>query len=174
MMQMHKCSVCGGKLKRVHRTFFERFPYMAIYECRNCENEELVPRRFMYHLGRECRCPQCGTLKLKRLKAPDHIDRMHTGFLNFLERLSGGQLYHCRFCRLQFYDRRPLASELASEQPEANETVDAGSAAAPKTGAAKPPEATPNGAHDPLLDTQEIPQQQALLHQASGQKPGTN
>jgi len=115
---MHKCGICGGELKPVHRTFFEYFAYMAVYECDNCEIEELVPRLYMYHFGRECRCPQCGTMKLKRLKAPDHIDRMHTGFLNLLERLSGGQLYHCRFCRLQFYDRRPLVSELPPEEQE--------------------------------------------------------
>jgi hypothetical protein len=45
-----------------------------------------------------------------KLKHPDRIDRMHTGFLNLVERLAGkGKLFHCRWCRLQFYDRRPLA-----------------------------------------------------------------
>jgi hypothetical protein len=31
---------------------------------------------------------------------------MHTGILNFLQKLGGGKLYHCWFCRLQFYDTR--------------------------------------------------------------------
>jgi hypothetical protein len=45
-----------------------------------------------------------------KLRAPDRIDRMQTGFLNMLERFAGkGKLFHCRWCRLQFYDRRPLA-----------------------------------------------------------------
>jgi hypothetical protein len=44
---------------------------------------------------------------------------MHTGFLNFLERRFGGRLYHCRYCRIQFYDRRMLASEdRTPAQPE--------------------------------------------------------
>jgi hypothetical protein len=40
--------------------------------------------------------------------------------LNLLERIAGrGKLFHCRWCRLQFYDRRPLSSEMAKEeQPE--------------------------------------------------------
>ena len=64
-----KCGKCGGKLRRVHRTFFERFSYMAIYECQKCEREELVPRRYRYHLGPSCRCPVCGTYRVVRLKA---------------------------------------------------------------------------------------------------------
>jgi hypothetical protein len=114
---MVKCSQCGGKLRRVHRTFFERFNYMAIYECPKCEREESVPRRFRYHLGSVCRCPVCGTFRVVRLKQRDRIDRLHTGFLNLLERLAGGKLYHCRWCRMQFYDRRKLASESPTPKP---------------------------------------------------------
>ena len=108
-----KCGQCNGKLRRVHRTFFERFSYMAIYECQKCEREEFVPRRFRYHLGPSCRCPVCGTYRVSRLKQPDKIDRKHGGFLNLLERFAGkGRLFHCRWCRLQFFDRRGLATEV--------------------------------------------------------------
>ena len=56
---MRKCGYCGGSgLKRVHRTFFERFSYLAIYECRDCENEELIPRRYTFHFGEYARCPE--------------------------------------------------------------------------------------------------------------------
>jgi hypothetical protein len=127
---MAKCRQCGGKLRRVHRTFWERFNYMAIYECHKCEREEFVPRRFRYHLGPSCRCPVCGTYRVVRLKERDRIDRFHGGFLNLMERLMGGRLHHCRWCRMQFYDRRKLASELpAPTQPltarqEVSETPD--------------------------------------------------
>jgi hypothetical protein len=115
-----KCGKCGEKLRRVHRTFFERFSYMAIYECKQCEREELVPRRYRYHLGPSCRCPVCGTYRVVRLKAPDKIDRRHGGFLNLVERVLGkGKLHHCRWCRLQFYDRRPLATEQSAQPPGA-------------------------------------------------------
>jgi DNA-directed RNA polymerase subunit RPC12/RpoP len=109
---MRKCGQCGGRLKRVHRTFFERFSYMAIYQCRDCQREEFLPRHYMLHFGPKCRCPRCGTERVIRLKERDKIDPLHTGFLNFTERVAGGKLHHCRYCRIQFYDRRPLASEL--------------------------------------------------------------
>jgi hypothetical protein len=114
---MVKCEKCGGHVRRVHRTFFERFTYMAIYECRDCDREQAYARRYTYHFGPNCRCPQCGTLRVTRLKAPDKIDRRQTGFLNYLEKLAGGRLHHCRFCRVQFYDRRMLASD--EKTPEA-------------------------------------------------------
>jgi DNA-directed RNA polymerase subunit RPC12/RpoP len=83
---------------------------MAIYECRECEREEFAPRRYRYHLGPHSRCPMCGSYRIVKLRYPDHIDRMQTGFLNLLERIAGkGKVFHCRWCRLQFYDRRPLA-----------------------------------------------------------------
>ena len=109
-MRTIKCEKCGGRLRRVHRTFFERFSYMAIYECRECDTEKVYPRRYMYHFGKYCRCPHCGTFRVTRLKAPDKIDRLHAGFLDYLERLAGGTLHHCCFCRVQFHDRRKLAT----------------------------------------------------------------
>jgi hypothetical protein len=53
---------------------------------------------------------------------------MHGGFLNLVERVMGkGKLFHCRWCRLQYYDRRSLASEVrkpASVIPEVQHTAD--------------------------------------------------
>jgi DNA-directed RNA polymerase subunit RPC12/RpoP len=98
-------------LKRIHRTFAERLAYLAIYECRDCQEINTVPRRFRLHFGAYCRCPQCGTFRVVRLKKRDKIDPMDGGFLHLLERMAGGHIYHCRYCRLQFYDRRGLAPE---------------------------------------------------------------
>jgi hypothetical protein len=113
---VRKCGYCGGsKLKRVHRTFMERFSYLAIYECRDCEHEEFVPRRYTYRFGEEARCPNCGTYRLSKLRGVDRIERMATGPLNRLEKLLGGTLYHCVFCRLQFYDRRKAAPRTVLE-----------------------------------------------------------
>jgi len=93
---------------------------MAIYQCRGCREEQVVPRPWRYHFGPETRCPQCGTQRLTKLQTPDRIDPKHTGFLNLLERLMGGKLYHCRFCRIQFYDRRgasPAGEAVAESHP---------------------------------------------------------
>jgi DNA-directed RNA polymerase subunit RPC12/RpoP len=106
---MHNCAGCGGQLRRVHRTFFQRIGYMAIYQCKSCQEEQVMPRRWRYHLGPAVHCPQCGTERVTKLKSPDRIDPMQAGFLNFLERLLDGKLYHCRYCRIQFYDRRGFA-----------------------------------------------------------------
>jgi hypothetical protein len=120
---MRKCDKCGGHLRRVHRTFLERFSYLAIYSCRDCHTEAFMPRQFRLHLdGIQPRCPKCATFRVTKLKVPDKIDPMHTGLYNLLERMAGGRLYHCRYCRMQFYDRRRLPSEAhepAAEQTEA-------------------------------------------------------
>jgi len=135
---VQKCGYCGsGRLKRVHRTFFERFSYLAIYECRECENEEFIPRQYTYHLGENARCPRCGTLRVTKLRAPDKIDPMIPGLLNRVEKMAGGTLHHCCFCRIQFYDRRKMAPRTTLEpiQPEtaAQET-------APSGGSMEPPD----------------------------------
>ena len=126
---MRKCGKCGGRLRRVHRTFFERFSYMAIYECRDCRKEVFYPRRYKYHFGTGCRCPKCGTFRVVRLKVRNQIDPMSTGLLHFLERVAArGKLYHCRYCRLQFYDRRQLAKGevgAPADEPEVTAPPDA-------------------------------------------------
>jgi hypothetical protein len=62
----------------------------------------------------------CGTYRVVRLKQPDKIDRKHHGFLNLVERVAGkGRLFHCRWCRLQFFDRRDVSSELNDAKPTA-------------------------------------------------------
>ena len=117
---MNRCPRCGGTLFRIHRTLLERIGHMAIYKCKDCREKHVVPRRWRHHLGLEVRCPHCGTARITKLRKRDRIDPMQTGFLNLLERLLDGKLYHCRFCRIQFYDRRgssvPL-EETVQESP---------------------------------------------------------
>jgi len=113
---MLTCSQCGGRLRRVHRTLFERFRYSSIYFCKQCDSEEYVPRLFQYRLGPFARCPRCGTYRLSKLKDRDRIDKMHSGVMNLVERVSGGKLFHCRICRIQFYDRRARAADSGEER----------------------------------------------------------
>jgi hypothetical protein len=105
-------------LRRVHRTFLERFQYLAIYECLECDTEQCIPRPYQYYFGPQARCPRCGTARLSRLKDRDKIDSMRSGPVNLLNRLTGGKLVHCHYCRLQFYDRRLLASEMPAASAE--------------------------------------------------------
>jgi hypothetical protein len=41
---------------------------------------------------------------------------MHWSFLTMLERLAGGKLFHCHYCRIQFYDRRAIAPGAARDK----------------------------------------------------------
>ena len=78
------------------------------------------PRWYALYMGDYPRCPLCGTYRLTRLAERDHIDPMYKGPFNLAQRIFGADLYHCRYCRIQFYDRR---------EPIAPEAKDAGSAA---------------------------------------------
>jgi DNA-directed RNA polymerase subunit RPC12/RpoP len=106
-------------MRRVHRTMLERLNYLAIYECKECHAEDSLPHKHHLHTGKAARCPKCGTYRVVRLKEPDRIDPMHTGLLNMLEHMFSGRLHHCRYCRIQFWDRRRLASELAADEAAA-------------------------------------------------------
>lgn len=117
-------------MRRVHRTLMERFSYLAIYSCKECNTEDNLPRAHRLHSGKAARCPKCGTFRLRQLKEPDKIDQMHTGLLNMLEKMVGGKLFHCRYCRIQFWDRRRLQSEVLADEAAAREADDTGEPAA--------------------------------------------
>jgi DNA-directed RNA polymerase subunit RPC12/RpoP len=55
-------------------------------------------------------CPDCGTTRLVVRKRRDPIDRYDGGLLAWWRRKMGAKLYHCIFCRLQFYSSLPLAA----------------------------------------------------------------
>jgi DNA-directed RNA polymerase subunit RPC12/RpoP len=60
--------------------------------------------------NRVARCPDCGTTRLAIRRKRDHIERYYGGLLAWWRRKTGARLYHCIFCRLQFYSNRPLAA----------------------------------------------------------------
>jgi hypothetical protein len=110
---MPHCKTCGERLNRVHRTFAERFFYMGVFECPKCKEISRIARRFTYYLGNHSRCPLCGTFRLRVLAEKDHIDRMLRTPMSAWHKMTGGRIYHCRYCRVQFYDKRSLR-EVAS------------------------------------------------------------
>ena len=62
--------------------------------------------------GEYASCPRCGNTAPDKRKKPDRVDSMLHSPLRFFHWILGGKLYHCVFCRLQFYDRRPLRPRL--------------------------------------------------------------
>ena len=105
---MLRCSNCGGSVRRIHRTFLQRFQYLAIFQCTDCRQPKYQSRPYFYNFGPYARCPRCGTYRVSRLREPDRIDRYHRSATGLIRSLFGSPLCHCRFCRIQFYDRRPL------------------------------------------------------------------
>jgi hypothetical protein len=109
---------CGGKLARIHRTFRQKLVYMAIYRCRDCGRLKARQRRFMFYFAKENTCPLCGTRRLRRLNEPDHIDRMHWNLFKPFRRWMDVRIYHCRYCRIQFYDLVRSQAHPAARQGE--------------------------------------------------------
>src|SRR5436190_22686670 len=68
----------------------------------------------------QVRCPECGTTRLKVFKKIDRIEKVYdTALLNRLRARRGDTIYHCVFCRLQFYDpRKPGAGGAAKGAAE--------------------------------------------------------
>jgi DNA-directed RNA polymerase subunit RPC12/RpoP len=101
------CRECGGSLRRSKRRNLDRFQYLEAYRCQGCGARYHVTLGSRLNLARFAKCPKCRYQDITALKRIDKIDRMRRGLFNFIHRILGGQLYHCWFCRLQFYDFRP-------------------------------------------------------------------
>jgi hypothetical protein len=56
-------------------------------------------------------CPECGTMRVKRLARRDRIDRMADVPWSTIQHHLGGKLFRCALCRLQFYDCRTQAPD---------------------------------------------------------------
>ncbi|MFB3828906.1 MAG: hypothetical protein ACE15B_19220 [Bryobacteraceae bacterium] len=88
----------------MHRSFREKLLYMGVFRCRDCGARAVAPRRYLFYFESRNRCPLCGTEKLRKLNEPDNIDRMHRNLFTLLRPIFRARLFHCRFCRIQFYD----------------------------------------------------------------------
>ncbi len=93
-------------MRRSRRSLAERLLYSEAFRCEKC-GQRVRTALFSFRYVRYVKCPCCHSVDLTALKRRDGIDRMQKGLLNFVQRISGGKLYHCWFCRLQFYDTRP-------------------------------------------------------------------
>src|SRR5512132_601864 len=73
------------------------------------------------------RCPRCQTTRLRVLNKLDRIEKLHgNALMNRFRARRGDTLYHCIYCRLQFYDpRKPgrqTAGRAAKEAPAPEKT----------------------------------------------------
>jgi hypothetical protein len=100
------CRECGASLRRSKRRWFDRVRYLEAYRCTGCAARYHVTLGSRLALSRYAKCPKCRYQDITPMKRIDKIDKLRGGFFNLIHRLLGGQLYHCWFCRLQFYDLR--------------------------------------------------------------------
>jgi hypothetical protein len=103
---MINCAHCGEKLARTRRRFWEKPFYTVVFQCRGCGMRMGSKRDIFNYLGRSAKCPRCGAEEITRRSKPDKIDKMSRTPASLFQSLLGGNLYHCFFCRLQFYDLR--------------------------------------------------------------------
>jgi DNA-directed RNA polymerase subunit RPC12/RpoP len=97
---------------------FDRVRYLEAYRCHDCGTRYHVSIASRISLSRFAKCPKCRYQDIRPMKRIDKVDSMRRGVFNFAHKILGGQLYHCWFCRLQFYDFRPLRKEKNQAQAE--------------------------------------------------------
>lgn len=108
---MPGCIHCGARTERARRTSLERLTTRAVYLCRGCGARTPVYRSIMAMFQSRCVCPLCGNTDLTKLAALDRIDKLTANPVRLLFGVLRAPLYHCTFCRYQFYDpRRPGAA----------------------------------------------------------------
>jgi DNA-directed RNA polymerase subunit RPC12/RpoP len=109
------CRHCGGTLTRVHRTLAEKLNQSQVFKCRHCGERQSIGGLLLIDRGKYASCPSCGSYRVSVRQTPDKIDKMYSSPSSIFKRIFGGTLYRCRYCRIQFYDLRPLRN-----QPEEN------------------------------------------------------
>jgi len=114
---MTQCKDCGGRLARRRRRVLEKLRFTSVYECEKCGWKVGFRHPYTMIFQSHSHCLRCGTDQVSRLKRRDGIDRMSRNLYSLLARISGANLMHCAFCRLQYYDwRKPRPkTELASK-----------------------------------------------------------
>lgn len=108
------CDHCGGVARRVHRTFSERLLYEKAFQCASCGNRQFKRGLLIADFCGFACCPSCGAEKLRIFVDLDPIEPVYKSLLSRLWKLTGGTLYHCRPCRLQFYDFRRSREAVAA------------------------------------------------------------
>jgi hypothetical protein len=106
---MPRCLKCGEGLSRTHRNLLEKVVYNLVFQCRACGARVGERRHFLNYFVKHTRCPRCGTDEVEKRKSVDKIDKRLKTPMSLLQAGLGGSLYHCVFCRIQFYDVRSRA-----------------------------------------------------------------
>lgn len=109
-----QCQKCGAVMTRSHRRGIERLIFAQAFRCSTCNART---RRSYFNAGFDefANCPRCGNSAPDRRSRRDKVDSMLHSPIRMIHWALGGTLYHCVFCRLQFYDVRGLKCNARKE-----------------------------------------------------------
>ena len=113
---MPACELCGHETTRTRRTLLQKVFNGAVFQCPKCGDRLFFKRRIFQRFSIYCQCLRCGTRHLSKLRSIDRVDRLNKNPLRLLLGLLQAPLYHCTFCRLQFWDvrkRQPVRAKAA-------------------------------------------------------------
>ncbi len=113
---MPRCLKCGESLVRARRAIWEKALYTLVFKCQACEIRIGEKRSYLHYFARFARCPRCGTEQVEKRSTRDRIDKLLKTPVSLAQALLGGSLYHCVFCRVQFYDLRARARKTTQPQ----------------------------------------------------------
>ena len=113
---MPECPKCAGHLVRIHRGYFRKIVYSALFRCRRCglrtgEFHSGLSSNFQFVFSRNTRCVRCGTYDVRRGSRRDRIDGVSGHPLSLLQHILAAPLNKCPACRLQYYDWRRQAAQ---------------------------------------------------------------
>jgi hypothetical protein len=75
------------------------------YRCRECRQPYKIYRPWF---SLRARCPGCGNADLKAMRKIDPIEGLSRNPASLIQGFLRAPLLYCRWCRLQFYDFRPV------------------------------------------------------------------
>ena len=113
-----QCPKCSGVLVRSHRRGIEKLIFSQAYRCKGCNHRKCESYLMTGLFDKYACCPRCGNPVPDRRSRRDKVDSMLHTPLRMLHWMLGGKLYHCVFCRLQFYDIRPIKSAAVSQRAD--------------------------------------------------------
>jgi uncharacterized paraquat-inducible protein A len=104
-------------MTRSHRRGIERLIFAQAFRCSSCNARQ---RRTYFDASFDefANCPRCGNSAPDRRSRRDKVDSMLHSPIRMIHWALGGTLYHCVFCRLQFYDVRGLKPLRKATEPD--------------------------------------------------------
>ena len=98
-------------MQRSRRKPLERLVIAQAYRCAECRSRVRVTKWRSLLDRRYVCCPRCKGHDVQVLPRIDPVEHLDRHLHRFVHKWLGAPLFYCRFCRLQFFDRRPRSKD---------------------------------------------------------------